>query len=245
MNTKKKVRSIFISDTHLGTKYAKADKLLDFLRMYQSEYLYLVGDFIDGWKMKKGIYWSQEYNYIIRRIIGMTKKENTIVKYAVGNHDEFLKPFCPSTYGEIEIDLEFIHETAKGEKILIIHGDIFDQMTKHMQWGYHLGDRLYSLVFWISELIQDFRRLLGLKGWSLSRLIKTKVKKAVNFINSFEHHVVKYTKQKKCSGVICGHIHTPIIKEVDNIQYYNCGDWVENCTALIEDYEGNIELVEY
>lgn len=243
--SKRRVRSIFISDTHLGCRYTKADLLLQFLKEYQPEHLYLVGDIIDGWRLKRSLHWNDTYNYILRRIIGMTKKHGTKVKYAVGNHDEFLIYFCPIDLGNIDIDREFVHECADGRKMLVIHGDYFDQLTKHLRWTYHLGDVLYEFVLWISEIIQTIRRKFGYHGRSLSQIVKQNVKQAVNFINSFEVFVTKYTKQKECDGVVCGHIHTPVIKQIDGIDYHNCGDWIENCTAIIEYEDGSMELMDY
>lgn len=241
MKNRQNVRSIFLSDAHLGCRHCKAEQLLKFLRAYNTEYLYLVGDFIDGWKMKKGIYWTDDHSFIVRRIIGMMKAGTKVV-YIAGNHDEFLRNFLPLAFGHLEIVDEIIHATATGEKILILHGDIFDQITMKAKWLYYLGDTAYSMAMWLNTYYNKIRRYFGFPYWSLSLVLKQNVKKAVNFINSFEHYIVKYTKDKKCNGVLCGHIHHSCIKNLEGINYYNCGDWVESCTALIEHRDGRIEL---
>jgi len=243
MSTKnrEKVRSIFISDVHLGCKYCKAEALLAFLRNTDTETLYLVGDIVDGWKMQKGVYWTDTYSFIVRRIIGMIK-DGTKVVYVAGNHDEFLRGFLPNAFGHVELVDEFIHETVDGKKLLIIHGDIFDQLTIRFSWLYHLGDTAYSVAMWINEKINIVRRTLGFKYYSFSMLLKQNVKQAVSFINNFERFIVKHTKENNCQGVICGHIHVPAVKQLDDIEYYNCGDWVESCSVLLEHLDGRMEL---
>ena len=245
MKQRLNVRTLFISDVHLGCKYCKADELLHFMRGIQPETLYIVGDFIDGWKMKKRFYWNDTYSFIIRRIIGMMKS-GTKVKYVAGNHDEFLRIFLPNHFnlGHLEILDEDIHVTADGRRLLVIHGDMFDQFTKHAKWLYYLGDTAYSLAMWLNTVYNRIRRRLGKPYWSLSAILKQNVKKAVNFVNSFECFVARHTKELGCCGVVCGHIHTPSIKKFDNIDYYNCGDWVESCTAIIEHFDGRIELIQ-
>lgn len=170
-------------------------------------------------------------------------KHGTKVVYITGNHDEFLRNFSPLILGHIEVVDETIHTTVDGKQYLVIHGDCFDHITKHWKWTSYLGDRAYTFALWVNKLLNVCRRKLGLKYWSFSAMCKAQVKEAVAFINNFEHFVVKYTKQKECEGVICGHIHTPTIKDIDGIKYLNCGDWVEHCTALVEHYDGKIELV--
>lgn len=239
-----KVRSLFISDVHLGCRYCKADELRSFLKGYEPEYLYLVGDIVDGWKLKKNFYWEDGYNFFVRKILSMVKR-GTRVYYAVGNHDEFLKHFSPHLFGNIELADQFIHETADGRRLLVIHGDYFDHLTKHFNWVYHLGDRAYSVALWLNRWMNTLRRALGWSYWSFSAMLKARVKKAVNYVNSFETFVARYTLQHHCTGVVCGHIHSPAIKHLEGIDYYNCGDWIENCTALVEHENGQIELVRW
>jgi UDP-2,3-diacylglucosamine pyrophosphatase LpxH len=172
-------------------------------------------------------------------------KSGTKVKYIAGNHDEFLRMFLPSSnLGHLEILDEAIHETVDGRKLLVIHGDIFDQITLKAKWLYYLGDNAYSLAMWINLVYNNMRRKLGKPYWSLSAVLKQNVKKAVNFINSFEHYIALHTKELGCCGVVCGHIHSATIKKFENIDYYNCGDWVESCTAIIEHYDGHMELID-
>jgi len=238
-----KVRSIFISDIHLGCRYSKTIELLEFLKCYDTEYLYLVGDIFDGWKLKNNFYWDNNCTFIIRHILGMIKSNGTIVKYVTGNHDEFLREITPCVFGDILIADEFIHTTADNKKLLIIHGDAFDHITKHWKWIYFLGDTAYSFAMFLNQWVNFFRRKLGLQYWSFSSVLKQNVKKAVNYINSFEHFIAKHTLDNDCEGVVAGHIHQPCIKDIDGVKYYNCGDFVENCTAIIENLDGSMELI--
>ncbi len=243
MKQRLKVRALFISDVHIGSKHSKAEEFLKFIRSVQPETLYLVGDFIDGWRLRKKFYWNDTYSFIIRRIIGMMK-DGTKVKYITGNHDEFLRKFVPSNnLGHLEILDETIHETVDGRRLLVIHGDVFDQLMLKAKWLYYLGDNAYSLAMWCNTICNSVRRKFGLPYWSLSAVLKQNVKKAVNFVNDFEHYIAKHTKELGCCGVVCGHIHTPIIKRFESIDYYNCGDWVESCTAIIEYHDGSMKLV--
>jgi len=239
-----RVRSLFLSDLHLGCKFSRVDELFAFLGRVEPDRLYLVGDIVDGWKMKRSFFWSDSSSFVVRRILGMLKR-GTKVFYTTGNHDEFLRSFSPQTLGGVELADMFIYETVDGRRLLVIHGDFFDHLTKHAAWVYHLGDRAYTAALHLNKWMNLARRFLGYPYWSLSSLLKTKVKRAVNFINDFELFVARYTKKKNCSGVICGHIHVPIIRKIDGIDYYNCGDWMEHCTALVEHLDGRIELVDH
>ena len=239
-----RVRSLFLSDLHLGCRFSRADELFQFLGRVEPDRLYLVGDIIDGWKLKRSFYWNDTSSFILRRILGMLKR-GTRVYYATGNHDEFLRPFAPQTLGGVELADMFIHETIDSHRLLVIRGDFFDHLTKHAAWVYHLGNRTYTAALHLNKWINLARRSLGYPYWSFSSLLKTKVKRAVNFINDFEHFVARYTKKKDCCGVVCGHIHVPAIRQIDGVDYYNCGDWMEHCTALVEHVDGRIELVSH
>lgn len=241
MKNREKVRSLFISDIHLGSQFCRAEELLQFLRGIEAENVYLVGDIIDGWKMQKNIFWSDTYSFIVKRFIGMIK-HGTNVWYVTGNHDEFLRKFAPQEFGHVQVVDECVYATVDGRRLLVIHGDIFDQLTMKAKWLYFFGDWAYSAGMWLNSKYNKIRVGLGLKYWSLSLILKRNIKKAVNFINDFEHFIVRYTKEKGCSGVICGHIHTPVIKTVEDVVYYNCGDWVESCSVLIEHCDGQFEL---
>jgi len=240
-NNREKIRALFVSDLHLGCKHCKASEFLEFIRNIDAEYLYLVGDIVDGWKMKKGIYWDDTYSFIVRRIIGMIK-DGTKVVYLAGNHDEFLRKFLPHSFGHFSLKDNEIHTCLDGRKLLVIHGDIFDHFTMKFPWLYRLGDKAYSVAMWMNDVLNYLRRKIGLKYWSLSLLLKQNVKQAVNFVNNFEHFIVKHANLFHCQGVVCGHIHSAAIKKFDEITYYNCGDWVESCTALIEHLDGTFEL---
>lgn len=242
MKQRLKVKSLFISDIHLGCPYCNSSKLLSFLRDTEPENLYLVGDIIDGWKMKNKILWNDEYNMIFKRILGMVK-HGTKVFYITGNHDEFLRKFSTIDFGNIKICDEIVHYSINGKKMLVIHGDVFDELTIHSKWLYFLGDRAYSIAMYLNFVLNKIRKIFGMNYWSLSALLKKNVKKAVNYINNFETILTKYTTEKECDGIICGHIHTPDIKKINNIDYLNCGDWVESCSAIVEDYDGNYKLI--
>jgi len=239
-----RIRSLFISDVHLGCRFSRAEELFEFLGRIEPDRLYLVGDMIDGWKLKRSFYWTDTSSFVVRRILGMLKRGTRIV-YVTGNHDEFLRTFSPQTFGHMELVDMCVHETADGRRLLVIHGAFFDHLTKHAAWVYHLGDRAYTLALHLNKWMNIARRSLGYPYWSFSSLLKSKVKRAVNFINDFEHFVARYTKRKGCTGVICGHIHVPAIRRIDGIEYFNCGDWMEHCTALVEHLDGRIELVDH
>jgi UDP-2,3-diacylglucosamine pyrophosphatase LpxH len=245
---RRRVRSIFISDVHLGCRHSKADLLLSFLRQYSCDYLYLVGDIIDGWKMHRGFRWNDTYTLLVRRIFGMVK-HGTTVRYVAGNHDEFLRnymeEFQTALTGHIEIADEFVHRTANDRRLLVLHGDIFDAVAINMPWLAGLGDRAYSLLLMLNTAGNWLRRKLGLKYKSYSLFMKQNIKRAVNYVGSFEDMMAMHTRKRHCAGVICGHIHTPAIKQMDGLTYYNCGDWVESCTALVEHDDGTIELLHY
>jgi len=237
-----RVRTLFISDVHLGCGFSRAQDLFDFLGRIEPDRLYLVGDIIDGWKLKRNFVWTDTASFVVRRILGMLKR-GTRVRYVTGNHDEFLRGFSPHTFGHMELADEFVHVTADGRRLLVLHGDCFDHLTRHAAWLYHFGDRAYTFALHANAWLNSARRLLGYPYWSLSATLKGRVKQAVNFVNDFEHFVARHTRRAGCSGVVCGHIHVPAIRTIDGIDYYNCGDWIEHCSALIEHFDGRIELV--
>lgn len=237
----KTVRSVFISDAHLGCKYTHADALLAFLRNHQPQYLYIVGDFIDGWRLKKSWYWNDTYTYLVKRIVDLMK-QGTRVFYTPGNHDEFLRCFIENL-GSVQLADEFVHVTVDRRRLLVMHGDQFDAVVRHARWLSVLGDVGYNLLLALNVFFNALRCRLGFGYWSLSAAIKRRVKQATNFIGSFEEIVTRHAAERGCSGVICGHIHTPRISELNGIAYYNTGDWVESCTALVEYSDGSFELL--
>jgi len=236
-------RTAWISDLHLGTRGCQAGAVLDFLREHDFDTLYLVGDIIDIWALKRGIYWPQEHNDVIQKLLRKSRKGTHLV-YIPGNHDEFIHNFL-GQFGDIHIQKHAIHETADGRKILIIHGHELDTVIQNIGWLAHLGDLGYKILLELNGVINFFRRLAGHDYWSLSAYVKNEVKNVVSFISGFEEAVVRYAEDYKVDGVMCGHIHRAAIHKIRGTEYYNTGDWVENCTALLEDYTGQISLVQF
>lgn len=237
-------RAIWISDTHLCSRDCRVDYLLSFLKNNKSAYLYLVGDIIDVWQLKRRWHWPQTFNNVIQKILSKAKKGTQVV-YIPGNHDEALREFCGAQFGGVQIARQALHETAEGKRILILHGDEFDSVVQHNRWLALLGDAAYGYLIYLNRMLNAGRRIFGMPYWSLSGYVKGRVKNAVNYICSFEEAVVHYAKQQKVDGVICGHIHQPAIKNLQGIQYYNTGDWIENCTALVEQEDGQICLINW
>jgi UDP-2,3-diacylglucosamine pyrophosphatase LpxH len=239
-----KFKTIWISDIHLGTRGCKADQLCRFLKTYECETLYLVGDIIDGWKLTRSWHWPQEHSNVIRRLLTKAKRGTNIV-YIVGNHDEFLRPWLKHklAFGNLTISNQIIHIDLKGRKWLVTHGDMFDQVTRHWKWLSILGDRAYTIMLIANGILHKIRNKFGFGYWSLSKWLKSKAKQAINFIYKFEEHLATHAANNNCYGVICGHIHTPAIKEINGIIYANDGDWVETCSALVETYDGEFKLL--
>ena len=237
-----KYRTIFISDFHLGSKGCQSSMLLDFLRNTRSDYLYLVGDIIDGWRLKNKWFWPQEHNDVVQKILRKAR-HGTKVYYVSGNHDELVRKFVPINLGEVNIVNEAIHITADNKKLLILHGDKFDAIIRVAPWLAHLGDYAYDFALWTNVTLNKIRKRLGYKYWSLSKFLKLKVKKAVSYINRYEEVVANYAYKKNMDGVVCGHIHHASDKIIGDVHYYNDGDWVENCSALVEHFDGKLELI--
>jgi UDP-2,3-diacylglucosamine pyrophosphatase LpxH len=243
---KKTYRSIFISDVHLGTKDCKADQLNNFLKNNTCETLYLVGDIIDAWKIQQNrLRWKQSHTNVVRRILGHAKRGTRVI-YVVGNHDEFLRPMLPYAvnFGNVEIMNQCEHIGVDGKHYLVVHGDLFDGITRLAPWLSFLGDRAYDLVLSLNSRFNWIRHKLGFGYWSLSKYLKYRVKKAVDFMFQFEKNIAAYTKKRGFDGVIVGHIHSAEIKEIDGIWYGNSGDWVESCTALCETHDGDWIIIQ-
>jgi UDP-2,3-diacylglucosamine pyrophosphatase LpxH len=237
-------RTIWISDIHLGSKGSQSEHLLEFLKYNDSEYLYLVGDIIDGWRLTKKWYWPQSHNDVIQKILRKARK-GTKVFYIPGNHDEGSRSFIGLTFGDIKIRNQAFHLTAKEKKLWVVHGDMFDHVIQHARWLAYIGDSAYTFLLWINKWFNDLRRFFNLPYWSLSQYLKLKVKKAVSFINAFETLMVKEAHRRGCDGVVCGHIHKSELKEINNLIYANDGDWVESLTALVEHKDGELEIVNW
>jgi UDP-2,3-diacylglucosamine pyrophosphatase LpxH len=241
----KTYRSIFISDVHLGTKDCKAEALNNFLKHNTCETLYLVGDIIDAWKIKQNKWrWKQSHTNVVRRILGHAKR-NTRVVYVLGNHDEFLRPYLQYNlnFGMVEMHNQIEHIGADGRHYLVIHGDLFDGITRLAPWLNFLGDRAYEFILSVNNRVNWILHRMGIGYFSLSRFLKHKVKKAVDFIFEFEKTLAAYCKKRGYDGVICGHIHHAEIKDINGIKYMNDGDWVESLTALVEHHNGQWEIV--
>jgi UDP-2,3-diacylglucosamine pyrophosphatase LpxH len=235
-------RTIWLSDIHLGSNGCQASYLLDFLRHNDSEYLYLVGDIIDGWQLKKGWYWPQAHNDVVQKILRKARKGTQVV-YIPGNHDEGARQFCDLAFGDIHVRGEAFHTTLAGQRLWIVHGDLFDGVIQHAKWLAYLGDTLYTLILVLNRWFNRIRSKLGFQYWSLSQYLKHQVKNAVNFISSFERVMTDEARRRGCDGVVCGHIHKAEIRDIDGVLYCNDGDWVESLSALVETYEGELQVI--
>ncbi len=242
----KKFRSIFISDVHLGTRDCQAESLLDFLKKHESEQLFLVGDIIDGWSLKRKMYWPQSHSDVIQKVLRKARK-NTQVFYVIGNHDEFIRKFIPLSLGEnMHLINEYEYISLAGETMGVVHGDSFDSITMNQKWLAVLGDFIYQWLLRINRPLNRLRRSIGYKRhWSLSKYLKNKVKQSVQFIDNYEKILSDYARQQGLDGIISGHIHHAEIRDIDGVRYMNCGDWVESCTALVETLEGEWHLIEW
>jgi UDP-2,3-diacylglucosamine pyrophosphatase LpxH len=241
----KLVRSIFLSDIHLGTRACQAGRLLDFLREHECENLFLVGDIVDFWAMNRSVSWSAEQNTVVQKVLKRARHKVNVV-YVPGNHDEALREHDGISLGDIRVMKDCEHVAADGRRFLVLHGDAFDQVTKYHRWLAVLGDRAYELLVRVNMMLSWLRRQLGIPGyWSLAGYAKRRIKTAVSFIFDFEASVVRYARERGFDGVICGHIHAAAIRQIDGVTYVNCGDWVDSCTAILEHGDGRLELVEW
>jgi UDP-2,3-diacylglucosamine pyrophosphatase LpxH len=239
-----KFRSVWISDVHLGSRDCKADFVLDFLLSVQTEYLYLVGDIIDMQAMRRGLYWPQKHNNVIRAILGKAKHD-TKVMFVPGNHDEPIRGYVGHEFGNVDIERTAVHETLDGKKLLVMHGDEFDgmlQCPRLMSW---IGAFSYDLLLRLNRLYNAYRRRFNKPYWSLSSFIKSKVGNANKHIRMFESVVTDYARKRGMDGVVCGHIHKPRLIQNDDFVYCNDGDWVEHCCALVERLDGTLSLIHW
>lgn len=232
-------RTIFISDVHLGTKGCQADRLLRFLQSHTCDHMYLVGDIIDGWQLKSSFYWPETHMEVVRELLRHLK-QNTKVTYVTGNHDELLRKYSNAEFGNLRLVDETSHTTADNRKLLVIHGDQFDVVTRYHRWVAVLGDISYSILLGLNRWLNWWRERFGYDTWSLSAWVKGKVKSAVNYLSNFEAALAKECQRQHYDGVVCGHIHHAEHTKIGEVEYFNCGDWVESCTALLEDSDGKI-----
>jgi UDP-2,3-diacylglucosamine pyrophosphatase LpxH len=237
-------RAIFVSDVHLGTRTSQASALLDFLKCHDADTIYLVGDIVDFWKVRRGPHWPQSHNDVVQKLLRKVRQGSRIV-FIPGNHDESLRDFCGMHFGGVEIHRSAIHCTADGRSYIVMHGDEFDVVIRSATWLAGLGDRGYELALWLNNPLNWVRRHLGFGYWSLSAYLKQSVKRAVNFIGAFEEAVASEARRHKANGIICGHIHHASDRMIDGVHYLNCGDWVESCTAIVEHADGRLELVHW
>jgi len=240
--TRSRYRTIWVSDTHLGTRDCQARALLDFLEAHECDYLYLVGDIIDFWRLKRAPHWPQLHSDVIRTVLSKTRA-GTVVTLVPGNHDEYLRRFCDLQLGNIMVTLEAVHRTVDNRLFLVVHGDQFDGITRCHRWIALTGDVGYDLLLVVNRWFNRGRRFLRLPYWSLSAYVKGKVKRAVSFITAFEGALAHEARRRGLQGVICGHIHRAEIREIEGVVYCNTGDWVESCTALVERLDGTLELL--
>jgi len=240
----KQVRTLFLSDIHLGMKGCQADTLLDFMRHYEADTVYLVGDIVDGWSLKSAWYWPQAHNDVVQKLLRKARKGARIL-YIPGNHDEFFRDYYGTHFGGIEVLEDAVHVTADGKRYLVIHGDLFDLVIRHARWLALLGDKAYDVAIWLNTHFNAIRRAFGLTYWSLSQWAKLKVKNAVNFIGEFEQTLAAEAHRRGLDGVICGHIHHAVIRRQAGFVYVNCGDWIESCTAVVEHFDGALEIIRW
>jgi UDP-2,3-diacylglucosamine pyrophosphatase LpxH len=240
----RRYRTLFLSDIHLGTRACQAESLLSFLRQHEADTIYLVGDIVDFWRVKRGPCWPQSHNDVVQKLLRMVRKGARMV-FVPGNHDEALRDYCGMSFGGIEIERDCIHETADGRRFLVMHGDEFDVVVHHARWLAVLGDRSYQLALRCNAPLNWVRRRFGFGYWSLSAYLKHRVKSAVNYIGEFEHALVEEARHRGVDGVICGHIHHAADRIFGGIRYLNCGDWVESCTVLAETATGELSIIRW
>jgi UDP-2,3-diacylglucosamine pyrophosphatase LpxH len=240
----RRFRTLFISDVHLGSKAAKAEYLIDFLRYHEADTIYLVGDIVDGWRLKRSWHWPQAHNDVVQKFLRQARK-GTSINYIAGNHDEFLRGFQGVHFGGVVVMDRIVHEAADGRRYLVIHGDQFDSIVHSVRWLAYLGDFAYDASIFVNRVVARARRLAGLPYWSFSSWAKVRVKKAVNFISAFQKLVADEARRSDVAGVICGHIHHATIEDIAGIRYINTGDWVESCTAVVEHHDGRFEILHW
>jgi UDP-2,3-diacylglucosamine pyrophosphatase LpxH len=240
-----KVRSIFLSDIHLGTRGCQAENLLAFLRHYETEHLFLLGDIVDFWAMHRSIHWSAAQNTVVQKILRHARHGVRVVLIP-GNHDEALREYVGARFGDIQLLAEHVHVTADGRRLLLLHGDEFDQVTRHHRWIAVLGDIAYNALVRANAWLSRLRRTLRIPGyWSLAGYARRRVKRAVSFISDFEDAVIRTVRERRLDGIVCGHIHSAALRQIDGVLHVNCGDWVDSCTAIVEHLNGALELIEW
>ena len=239
----RRYRTLWISDLHLGTPGCQAEALLGFLKHTECETLYLVGDIIDGWQLRRQWYWPQAHNDVVQKLLRKARKGTRVI-FIPGNHDEFARRYVGHDFGGIEVAEDWVHETADGRKLWVTHGDLFDGVIQCAKWLAHVGDSLYEFTLRLNRHLNSLRARLGLPYWSLSKYLKLKVKRAVSYVGDFETALAREARKRGVHGVVCGHIHHAELRMIDGILYANDGDWVESLTALAEHADGRLELID-
>ena len=235
------LRSVFVSDVHLGSRDCRAAELLEFLSGIEVDYLFLVGDIVDLWSLRRNFYWPQEHNEVLRTILDMARGGTKVI-YVPGNHDQDLREFCGSVFGNLEIRRKYVHSTAAGRELLVMHGDEFDTAVKCGRWLARFGAHAYEFTLRLNRYVNAARRLLGLPYWSFATYLKLRLKNAVQYVAAFEVAAAQAARQRGLDGIVCGHIHRAGVSEIDGVLYCNDGDWVESCTALVEENNGQLSL---
>ena len=241
---KQHYKTIVLSDLHLGISNAHPREVIHFLRKHTCDTLILNGDIIDGWQLARSGKWKKKHTAFFRLIMKWLSSTETRIVYLRGNHDDFLDEVLPLEIGNFSIVRTHIHESF-GKRYYVVHGDIFDSVTTKLKWVAKLGDVGYTFLLWLNRHYNRYRSKRGLPYYSLSQVVKHKVKQAVSFITDFETTLCEVARIEKCDGVICGHIHQPAVKDVEGIQYLNSGDWVESLSALVETEEGEWKVIHY
>ncbi len=237
-------RTVWISDLHLGTPGCQAVALLDFLRRVDCETLYLVGDIIDGWQLRRSWYWPQSHNDVVQKILRKARKGTRVV-FVPGNHDEFARRYVEHNFGGVDVVTEAVHLTADGRRLWVTHGDLFDGVIQCAKWLAYAGDSAYEITLRLNSNFNRLRARMGLPYWSLSKYLKLKVKRAVSYVSDFEVAVAREARKRGLQGVVCGHIHHAEMREIDGVLYCNDGDWVESLTALVEHADGRLEIADW
>lgn len=240
----RRYRALFISDVHLGTRSAQTEALLEFLRLVDADVIYLVGDIVDFWKVRRGPHWPQSHNDVLQKLLRKVRKGTRII-FIPGNHDEALRDYCGTSFGGIDIRRDDIHVSANGRRYVVMHGDEFDIVVRYARWVAFLGDRSYEFALWFNNPLNWVRRHLGLGYWSLSAYLKGRVKSAVSFIGDYELALSDVARRRNADGIICGHIHHAADRRIGPIHYLNCGDWVESCTTVYETFDGEFGVLRW
>ena len=239
-----KVRTAFISDIHLGTPGCQASSLLEFLRVLDCQTLFLVGDIIDGWQLRRSWYWPQAHNDVIQKLLRKARKGTRVI-FVPGNHDEFARRYVEHNFGGVDVAEDWIHQTADGRRLWVTHGDLFDGVIQCAKWLAYVGDSLYEFTLKLNRHLNSMRARAGLPYWSLSKYLKLKVKRAVSYVSDFEQAVAREARKRGVDGVVCGHIHHAELRDIDGVLYANDGDWVESLTALVEHPDGRLEIIDW